>query len=102
VTLLRITADNCTCGEATRSLRDQLGNQLTDLKMPAALEALDDILAGLDGSTLKAPAALEVLFAAQIALYNQHRLDAAMRLSAASSHQVASGLRLLLSAIDHV
>ena len=66
---------------ATRSLRDQLRAQLADLKMPGALEALDEILAGLDGGTLKAPAALEALLAAQIALRNHRRLDAAMRSS---------------------
>lgn len=31
------------------SLRERLRAQLADLKMPGALEALDDILAGLDG-----------------------------------------------------
>ena len=38
------------------SRRDHLRAQLADLKMPGALEALDDILAGLDGGTLTAAA----------------------------------------------
>src|SRR6185437_15513035 len=52
-----------------------------DLKMPGALEALDAILAGLDGGTLEAPAALEALLGAQITLRNNRRLQAAMRSS---------------------
>ena len=64
-----------------RSQRDHLRGQLADLKMPGALEALDEILAGLDGGTLTAPAALDALLAAQIALRNHRRLDAAMRSS---------------------
>ena len=63
------------------SPRDRLRAQLADLKMPGALEALDDILAGLDGGTLHAPAALSALLGAQIALRNNRRLEAAMRSS---------------------
>jgi DNA replication protein DnaC len=66
---------------AAPSLRDRLRTQLADLKMPGALEALDDILAGLDGGTLQAPAAIEALLGAQIALRNNRRLQAAMRSS---------------------
>ena len=44
---------------APPSLRDRLRAQLADLKMPGALEALDDILAGVDGGTLQSPAAIE-------------------------------------------
>lgn len=63
------------------SLRDRLRAQLADLKMPGALEALDDILRQLDGGTLPAPAALEALLGAQINLRNTRRLVAAMRSS---------------------
>jgi DNA replication protein DnaC len=63
------------------SLRDRLRAQLADLKMPGALEALDDILARIDGGHLKAPEALEALLGAQIALRNARRLVAAMRSS---------------------
>src|SRR5690606_22331983 len=63
------------------SLRDRIRAQLADLKMPGALEALDDILAGLDGGTLQPQAALEALLASQIALRNNRRLQAAMRSS---------------------
>jgi DNA replication protein DnaC len=65
----------------SRSQHDHLRSQLADLKMPGALEALDAILAGLDGGTLTAPAALDALLQAQIALRNHHRLAAAMRSS---------------------
>ena len=63
------------------SLRDRLRAQLADLKMPGALEALDDILRGIDSGTLQAPAAIEGLLGAQIALRNNRRLQAAMRSS---------------------
>ncbi len=63
------------------SLRDRLRAQLADLKMPGALEALDDILRQLDGGQLAAPAALEALLGAQIGLRNTRRLQAAMRSS---------------------
>ena len=63
------------------SRRDHLRAQDADLKMPGALEALDEILAGLDGGTLAAQAALDALLQAQIALRNHRRLDAAMRSS---------------------
>jgi len=67
--------------KATASLRDRLRAQLADLKMPGALEALDDILARIDGGHLKAPEALEALLGAQISLRNTRRLVAAMRSS---------------------
>ena len=67
--------------KAVLSLRDRLRAQLADLKMPGALEALDDILAALDGGKLEAPAAIEALLGAQITLRNNRRLQAAMRSS---------------------
>jgi DNA replication protein DnaC len=63
------------------SLRERIRAQLADLKMPGALEALDGILAGVDGGTLPAPAAVEALLGAQISLRNNRRLQAAMRSS---------------------
>ena len=66
---------------AAPSLRDRIRAQLADLKMPGALEALDDILAALDGGKLQAPSAVEALLGAQIALRNNRRLQAAMRSS---------------------
>jgi DNA replication protein DnaC len=65
----------------TPSLRERIRAQLADLKMPGALEALDGILAGVDGGTLPAPAAVEALLGAQISLRNNRRLQAAMRSS---------------------
>ena len=66
---------------AEPSLRERLRAQLVDLKMPGALEALDAILAGLDGGQLAPTAALEALLGAQISLRNNRRLQAAMRAS---------------------
>jgi hypothetical protein len=66
---------------APGSVRDRLRAQLADLKMPGALEALDDILTRIDGGHLHAAAALDALLGAQIALRNARRLTAAMRSS---------------------
>jgi DNA replication protein DnaC len=66
---------------AAPSLRDRLRAQLADLKMPGALEALDTVLADLDGGKVKTSAAIEQLLGAQIALRNNRRLVAAMRSS---------------------
>jgi DNA replication protein DnaC len=63
------------------SLRDRVRAQLADLKLPGALEALDDVLAALDGGQLQGPVAIERLLGAQIALRNHRRLVAAMRSS---------------------
>jgi DNA replication protein DnaC len=67
--------------KASASLRDRLRAQLADLKMPGALEALDSILARIDGGQLGAVEALETLLGAQITLRNTRRLVAAMRSS---------------------
>ena len=66
---------------AARSRRDRIRAQLADLKMPGALEALDDVLTGVDGGGLTASAAIEQLLGAQITLRNNRRLQAAMRSS---------------------
>jgi DNA replication protein DnaC len=63
------------------SLRDQIRAQLADLKMPGALEALDAVLARVDGGHLSAPEAIRAVLQAQITLRNARRLEAAMRSS---------------------
>ena len=63
------------------SLRDRIRLQLADLKMPGALEALDEVLHDLDGGKVQAPVAIERLLGAQITLRNNRRLQAAMRSS---------------------
>ena len=65
----------------TLSLRDRIRTQLADLRMPGALEALDEVLQDLDGGKLQAPVAIERLLGAQITLRNNRRLQAAMRSS---------------------
>ncbi len=66
---------------ATLSLRDRIRTQLADLRMPGALEALDDVLQEVDGGKLPGPVAIERLLGAQITLRNNRRLTAAMRSS---------------------
>ena len=61
----------------TPSRRERIAAQLADLKMPGALEALDEILAGGDGGGTTAAEAIERLLAAQIALRNSRRLQTA-------------------------
>ena len=66
---------------AAPSRRDRIRSQLADLKMPGALEALDQVLSGVDGAKLVAAEAIESLLGAQISLRNNRRLQAAMRSS---------------------
>lgn len=61
------------------SLRNRLRAQLADLKMPGALEALDDVLRRVDAGQLAAGEALEAVLGAHIALRNARRLQTAMR-----------------------
>lgn len=64
-----------------RSGSTRIAAQLADLKMPGALEALGDVLAGVDGGRTTAAEAIEQLLAAQITLRNSRRLAVAMRSS---------------------
>ena len=66
---------------AARSRRDRIRAQLADLKMPGALEAIDDVLTRVDGGGVTASEAIEQLLGAQITLRNNRRLQAAMRSS---------------------
>lgn len=61
------------------SLREQLRTQLADLKMPGALEALDDILRRCDAGELAGAQAIAQLLNAHIQLRNARRLQTAMR-----------------------
>lgn len=63
------------------TLRDRLRAQLADLKMPGSLEALDPVLARVDGGHLGAAEAIGAVLEAQISLRNNRRLEAAMRSS---------------------
>ena len=63
------------------SRRDRIRSQLADLKMPGALEALDEVLSRVDGAKLAPAEAIETLLGAQINLRNNRRLQAAMRSS---------------------
>ena len=60
------------------SRRQRIAAQLADLKMPGALESLDEVLAGVDGGGFTAAEAIERLLAAQITLRNSRRLAVAM------------------------
>ncbi len=61
--------------------RERLRAMLADLKMPAALEAVDGVLAEADSGAVTASEAIEKLLGAQIVLRNNRRLETAMRAS---------------------
>jgi DNA replication protein DnaC len=61
------------------SLRERLRTQLADLKMPGALEALDDVLRRCDSGQVAAADAIEQLLGAHIQLRNARRLQTATR-----------------------
>ena len=64
-----------------RSRRGRIAAQLADLKMPGALEALDEILSGVDGGGVTAGEAIERLLVLYFYLFrhdfsNSHRPEA--------------------------
>jgi DNA replication protein DnaC len=61
--------------------RDHIREMLADLKLPGALEAVDEILADVDRGAVTAGEALERVLGAQITLRNNRRLQTAMRSS---------------------
>jgi DNA replication protein DnaC len=61
--------------------RDHIREMLADLKLPGALEAIDEILADVDRGSVTAGEALERVLGAQITLRNNRRLQTAMRSS---------------------
>ena len=67
--------------ELTTSRRDEIRSMLADLRMPGALEAIDEVLARADGGHVTASEAIYALLDAQITLRNNRRLQAAMRSS---------------------
>ena len=66
---------------AMRPQREVIRVMLADLKMPGSLEAVDGILAEIDGGHLAATEAINRLLSAQITLRNNRRLKVAMRSS---------------------
>jgi DNA replication protein DnaC len=67
------------CPPTPASLWDRLRSQLAELKMPGALEALDNILRQVDSGQLAAGEAVGAVLGAQIRLPNQRRLQTAVR-----------------------
>lgn len=61
--------------------RDAIRSMLADLKLPGALEAIDQILSEADGGHLTVAEAIEKLLNAQVTLRNARRLQTAMRSS---------------------
>lgn len=63
------------------SRRDRLRGMLADLKMPGALESLDEVLQGIDSGGTTAGEAIERLLGAQVLLRNRRRMATALRSS---------------------
>jgi DNA replication protein DnaC len=63
------------------SRREVIRWMLADLKMPGALEAIDEVLSKTDSGSATAAEAIQELLGAQISLRNNRRLQAAMRSS---------------------
>lgn len=66
---------------AAATPREEIRSMLADLKLPGALEAVDQVLAQADGGHVTASEAIERLLRAQITLRNARRLQTAMRSS---------------------
>ena len=63
------------------SRREAIRSMLADLKLPGALEAVDQVLSEADGGMVTAAEAIEKLLQSQITLRNNRRLQTAMRSS---------------------
>ena len=63
----------------TMTRRDRIRAKLADLKLPGALEVVDEILARANGGALSVANAVEELLDAQLALRVQRRLESAQR-----------------------
>jgi DNA replication protein DnaC len=66
---------------AATARRDHIRAMLADLKLPGALEAVDEILAQVDQGNVTASEAIARLLDAQVSLRNNRRLRTAMRSS---------------------
>ena len=83
------------------SRRDRIRGQLADLKMPGALEALVQILSGIDGGIGgRSRSHREPSSVPRISLRNNRRQQAAMRSSRLPAMIDAERLRLHLPAVD--
>lgn len=67
--------------KAEASRRERIRAMLADLKLPGALEAIDQVLSEADGGHATAAEAIEKLLKAQVSLRNARRLQTAMRSS---------------------
>ena len=67
------------------SRHERISSQLVDLKMPGALEGLDEVIQGVDSGSFGGSEAIEQLLGTQITLRNNRRLEAAMRSSRLSA-----------------
>ncbi len=63
------------------SRREMIRAMLADLKLPGALEAVDEVLSKADSGSVSPAEAIQELLGAQISLRNNRRLQAAMRSS---------------------
>ncbi len=66
---------------SNKKVRDDIRAMLADLKLPGALEAIDEILSTVDSGDATATDAIHQLLNAQITLRNTRRLSTAMRSS---------------------
>ena len=83
------------CPVRPPSRRERIAAQLADLKMPGALEALDEVLAGVEGGGTTAAETIERLLAAQISLRNvRERLAVPRACDDLTAHRVGDLPRL--------
>ena len=82
------------------SRRERIAAQLADLKMPGALEALDNVLSGWDGGGTTASEAIERLLAGPDRHAQQSVGGASDAFQPNADDQDTLGVRLQFSAID--
>ena len=81
------------------SVLDRIRKTLVGLKMPRALEVLDQTVRQLERGEASALEVIDTLFAEELTLRENRRVKMALRMAKALHHQDARRLQLLVPAV---
>ena len=85
--------------EIVPSVLDRIRKTLVGLKMPRALEVLDQTVRQLERGEASALEVIDTLFAEELTLRENRRVKMALRMAKLSTIKTLAGIRLLLPAV---
>ena len=85
--------------EIVPSVLDRIRKTLVGLKMPRALEVLDQTVRQLERGEASALEVIDTLFAEELTLRENRRVKMALRMAKLSTIKTLAGFRLLLPAV---